>query len=168
MIHDGWAPFAGSSKRQKIGSARRRACRLCSLPADISRPPANGPSVLQCSALDRNANWRAFCAMEEPRHWSRTSGVLQALSNLAVTSATHVSRRRNPRRSRGTIHRVADRRKRNGPGKASDASTRSTSEWISLVQMPQLVGVPHHIDCRDLSVLDFEARSSKVHHRPRA
>src|ERR1700704_684411 len=29
--------------------------------------------------------------------------------------------------------------------------------WRSdLVQMPQLVGVPHHIDCRDLSVLDCE------------
>ena len=30
-----------------------------------------------------------------------------------------------------------------------------------LMQMPQLVGVPHHIDCRDLSVLDVECSRLK-------
>ena len=31
-----------------------------------------------------------------------------------------------------------------------------------LMQMPQLVGVPHHIDCCDLSVLDFERGRLKL------
>ena len=29
-------------------------------------------------------------------------------------------------------------------------------EYTALMQMPQLVGISHHIDCGDLSVLDFE------------
>ena len=41
-------------------------------------------------------------------------------------------------------------------GSVLDTSLIRATCCCVLAQMPQLVGIPHHIDCGDLSVLDFE------------
>jgi len=95
-----------------IGSTTSVPADFTLFPADISRPPREWAerffNVQRWTEMPTGGH---FAAMEETSGIGRGhQGVLQALSNLAVTSAPHVSRRRNPRRSPGAIHRVADRR----------------------------------------------------------